>query len=147
MLFRSEVGVDVPNATVMVVEDADKFGLSQLHQLRGRVGRGTLPGEMHLIGVTQNPTSKARLDAMVSTEDGFTLAEFDLAQRREGDILGNRQSGTTTLKLVNIMRDGKVIEAAHADADRILAEIEQGTDKACQYKVLMQEVETVFQKS
>ncbi len=136
-----EVGVDVPNATVMIVHDADKFGLSQLHQLRGRVGRGTLPGEIHLIGVTQNPVSKARLDAMAATEDGFKLAEFDLAQRREGDILGNRQSGTSILKLVNIMRDGNVIEVAHADADMILADIDENPDQAWRYDALMQEVE------
>ncbi len=95
-----EVGVDVPNATVMIVEDADRFGLSQLHQLRGRVGRGEKPGEVYLV-------SASRTDA---------------ALRREGDILGNRQHGASALKLVNVVRDGKVIEAAHADARALLEE-------------------------
>ena len=137
-----EVGVDVPNATVMIIEDADKFGLSQLHQLRGRVGRGTLPGEIYLIGVTGNPQSAERLHAMEETEDGFALAEFDLALRREGDILGNRQSGASTLKLVNIMRDGAIIEAAHADASDLIADTDFWITK--QGKVLRQEVEAVF---
>jgi ATP-dependent DNA helicase RecG len=117
-----EVGVDVPNATVMIVEDADRFGLSQLHQLRGRVGRGTLPGEVHLISGTRNPAALERLAAMERTDDGFELATYDLALRREGDILGNRQHGASVLKLVNVVRDGKMIEAAHDDARAILAE-------------------------
>ncbi len=117
-----EVGVDVPNATVMVVEDADRFGLAQLHQLRGRVGRGTKPGEVYLIGATSNPVSAQRLEAMASTEDGFKLAEFDLGLRREGDILGNRQSGASALKLVNVARDGAIIEAAHDDALELMAD-------------------------
>ena len=117
-----EVGIDVPNATVMVVEDADRFGLAQLHQLRGRVGRGTLPGEMHLISASKSPVALERLRAMESTEDGFELSSYDLSLRREGDILGNRQHGASGLKLVNIVRDGKMIEAAHDDARRILDE-------------------------
>lgn len=111
-----EVGVDVPNATVMIVEDADKFGLSQLHQLRGRVGRGEKPGFMCLISATGDKAACERLSAMEKTEDGFKLAEYDLSLRREGDILGNRQHGASVLKLVNVVRDGAVIEAAHADA-------------------------------
>ncbi|MBO4352741.1 MAG: ATP-dependent DNA helicase RecG, partial [Eggerthellaceae bacterium] len=117
-----EVGIDVPEATVMIVEDADRFGLSQLHQLRGRVGRGTLPGEVHLISGTRNPTALERLAAMERTDDGFELATYDLSLRREGDILGNRQHGASVLKLVNVVRDGKMIEAAHADARAILEE-------------------------
>ena len=117
-----EVGIDVPEATVMIVEDADRFGLSQLHQLRGRVGRGTLPGEVHLISGTRNPAALERLAAMERTDDGFELATYDLSLRREGDILGNRQHGASVLKLVNVVRDGKMIEAAHEDARAILAE-------------------------
>ena len=117
-----EVGVDVEKATVMIVEDADRFGLAQLHQLRGRVGRGSLPGQMHLVSSTRSPVAIERLAAMERTDDGFELAEYDLSLRREGDILGNRQHGASALKLVNIMRDGKIIEAAHADALDILAE-------------------------
>ena len=115
-----EVGVDVPNATVMVIEDADRFGLAQLHQLRGRVGRGDVPGEVCLISGTRVPLAIRRLQAMEQIQDGFRLSEYDLSLRREGDILGNRQHGASTLKLVNIMRDRAIIEAAHADAARML---------------------------
>ena len=117
-----EVGVDVPMATVMIVEDADRFGLAQLHQLRGRVGRGDLPGRIHLVSSTKSPAAIERLSAMEKTDDGFELAEYDLSLRREGDILGNRQHVASGLKLVNIMRDGKVIEAARQDAFAILDE-------------------------
>jgi ATP-dependent DNA helicase RecG len=116
-----EVGVDVPNATVMVIEDADRFGLAQLHQLRGRVGRGEHPGHVALISASKAPTALERLAAMERTEDGFELAEYDLSLRREGDILGNRQHGASVLKLVNVVRDAAIIEAAHDDARDILA--------------------------
>lgn len=115
-----EVGVDVPNATVMIVEDADRFGLAQLHQLRGRVGRGSLPGQVFLISDSRAPVALRRLQAMERTQDGFELSEYDLSLRREGDILGNRQHGASTLKLVNIMRDRGMIEAAHDDAAALL---------------------------
>ncbi len=117
-----EVGVNVPNATVMIIEDADRFGLAQLHQLRGRVGRGTIKGEVHLVSSSKAPVALERLKAMEHTDDGFELSAYDLSLRREGDILGNRQHGASGLKLVNIMRDGAVIEAAHEDARRILDE-------------------------
>lgn len=117
-----EVGVDVPNATVMIIEDADRFGLSQLHQLRGRVGRGEKPGEVYLISASRIDAALKRLGAMEITDDGYELAAYDLSLRREGDILGNRQHGASALKLVNIARDGKVIEAAHADARTLLQE-------------------------
>ena len=117
-----EVGVDVPNATVMIVEDADRFGLSQLHQLRGRVGRGRLSAQVHLVSASKSDAALTRLAAMERTDDGFELANYDLSLRREGDILGNRQHGASGLKLVNVVRDGKVIEAAHADAAAIMEE-------------------------
>lgn len=117
-----EVGVDVPNATVMIVEDADRFGLSQLHQLRGRVGRGSKPAEVHLISASKSDAALTRLAAMERTDDGFELASYDLSLRREGDILGNRQHGASGLKLVNVVRDGAVIEAAHGDAAAIMEE-------------------------
>ena len=117
-----EVGVDVPNATVMIVEDADRFGLAQLHQLRGRVGRGEKPAEVHLVSASKSEAALARLAAMERTDDGFELASFDLSLRREGDILGNRQHGASALKLVNVVRDGKIVEAAHADALALLEE-------------------------
>lgn len=116
-----EVGVDVPNATVMIVEDADRFGLAQLHQLRGRVGRGAKPGEVCLISGSRVPLAMRRLSAMERIQDGFELSEYDLSLRREGDILGNRQHGASELKLVNIVRDRAMIEAAHADAEEMLA--------------------------
>lgn len=113
-----EVGVDVPNATVMIIEDADRFGLAQLHQLRGRVGRGSLPGQVFLVSRSKAPAALERLALLEQVNDGFLLSEQDLAMRREGDILGDRQHGASRLKLVNVMRDANVIEAAYADACR-----------------------------
>ena len=115
-----EVGVDVPNATVMIIEDADRFGLAQLHQLRGRVGRGEKPGEVFLITRSKAPTALERLRAMETTEAGFELSEIDLAQRKEGDIFGARQHGSAPLRLVNVIRDRAVIEAAWRDAHAII---------------------------
>lgn len=115
-----EVGVDVPNATVMIIEDADRFGLAQLHQLRGRVGRGEKPGKVFLISRSKAPDSLARLSMMESTEDGYALSEYDLSLRREGDIFGDRQHGASTLKLVNVIRDKNIIETAHTDAHELL---------------------------
>ncbi|BCB87548.1 ATP-dependent DNA helicase RecG [Phytohabitans suffuscus] len=113
-----EVGVNVPNATVMVVLDAERFGVSQLHQLRGRVGRGSAPGLCLL--VTEAPEGTAareRLDAVASTTDGFRLAEIDLEQRREGDVLGATQSGRRShLRLLSLLRDAKLINEARIEA-------------------------------
>jgi ATP-dependent DNA helicase RecG len=113
-----EVGVDVPNATVMIVLDADRFGVSQLHQLRGRVGRGTAPGLCLL--VTEAPEAspaRERLDAVASTTDGFKLAELDLEQRREGDVLGASQSGRRShLRLLSLLRDSTLIGQAREEA-------------------------------
>ena len=117
-----EVGVDVPNATVMVIMDADRFGVSQLHQLRGRVGRGTSPGLCLL--VTEMPLespARARLEAVAATLDGFELARIDLEQRREGDVLGAHQSGSRShLRLLKVLRDEDMIESARQDASAIL---------------------------
>ena len=115
-----EVGIDVPNATVMIIDSADRFGLSQLHQLRGRVGRGSKPGEVFLISSSTSEVAMKRLAAMTTTDDGFELATYDLSLRREGDILGNRQHGASTLKLVNVVRDAAVVETAHKDARAII---------------------------
>jgi ATP-dependent DNA helicase RecG len=111
-----EVGVDVSNATIMIVEDADRFGLAQLHQLRGRVGRGEKPGQVFLITRSKAPSALERLQAMEVTEDGFELSEIDLSQRKEGDVFGARQHGASPLRLVNVIRDSAVIEAAYHDA-------------------------------
>ncbi len=115
-----EVGIDVPNAVVMIVEDADRFGLSQLHQLRGRVGRGEYPAQTFLISGSRSDISKQRLSIMEQSSNGFEIAEHDLALRREGDILGNRQHGASSLKLVHIMQDKALISAAHDDAKAII---------------------------
>lgn len=117
-----EVGVDVPEATVMVVMDAERFGVSQLHQLRGRVGRGGLPG-LCLLVTNSRPggASMERLDAVAATTDGFRLAELDLVQRREGDVLGDAQSGALSqLRLLSVVDDGAVIEIARRHAEEIL---------------------------
>ena len=117
-----EVGVDVPNATLMIIMDADRFGVSQLHQLRGRVGRGTSPGLCLL--VTRTPAdspSRVRLEAVASTNDGFELSRIDLEQRREGDVLGANQSGSRShLRLLRVLRDESMIEQAREDASTIL---------------------------
>ncbi|WP_227980777.1 ATP-dependent DNA helicase RecG [Nocardia spumae] len=109
-----EVGVDVPNATIMVIVDADRFGVSQLHQLRGRVGRGKHPGLCLLITETSPMgTAMARLESVAATLDGFELSVLDLRQRREGDVLGSAQSGTArSLKLLSLLDDLEVITAA-----------------------------------
>ncbi len=117
-----EVGVDVPNASIMVIMDADRFGVSQLHQLRGRVGRGSVPGLCLLVSNTASGTpAMARLEAVASTTDGFELSRLDLEQRREGDVLGSAQSGATShLRLLRVIRDEEVIMRARTVAEQIL---------------------------
>ncbi|HEU0286923.1 MAG TPA: ATP-dependent DNA helicase RecG [Nocardioidaceae bacterium] len=114
-----EVGVDVPNATVMVVMDAERFGLSQLHQLRGRVGRGDHAGLCLLVTDSEEGTPpRERLDAVAETSDGFALSELDLQTRHEGDVLGVSQSGRrSSLQLLSVLKHRKVIEAARIDAE------------------------------
>ena len=113
-----EVGVDVPNATMMVIMDAERFGMSQLHQLRGRVGRGSAPGICLLVSEAPAGTiGRTRLDAVAATTDGFRLAEADLELRREGNVLGTSQAGrSTALKQLSLLRDRPVIEMARADS-------------------------------
>ena len=113
-----EVGVDVPNASMMVVWDADRFGISQLHQLRGRIGRGGLPGVCLLVSAAEpEAESWQRLAAVASTRDGFVLAELDLAQRREGDVLGASQSGgRSTLRLLRVLEHADIIDSARTIA-------------------------------
>jgi ATP-dependent DNA helicase RecG len=116
-----EVGVDVANATVMVIMDADRFGISQLHQLRGRVGRGASPGLCLLVTETESGQVQQRLDAVAATNDGFSLARLDLEQRREGDVLGAAQSGAKSqLRLLRLLRDEDLIVAAREDAFAIV---------------------------
>jgi ATP-dependent DNA helicase RecG len=118
-----EVGIDVPTATMMVILDADRFGISQLHQLRGRVGRGGLPGLCLLF--TDAPAgspARQRLDAVAATTDGFALANADLELRREGDVLGAVQSGRrSSLRLLEVLQDAELIDTARQEANRIIA--------------------------
>jgi ATP-dependent DNA helicase RecG len=118
-----EVGVDVANATIMVIMDADRFGVSQLHQLRGRVGRGTSPGLCLLVtnAIAETP-ARERLEAVAGTVDGFELSRIDLEQRREGDVLGASQSGTQShLRLLRVLRDEELIEKARTAAQDLIA--------------------------
>jgi ATP-dependent DNA helicase RecG len=107
-----EVGVDVPNATVMVILDADRFGIAQLHQLRGRVGRGSERSWCYLVSQSEAPEPEARLGALVGSTDGFALAEVDLDLRGEGTIMGERQKGRSDLKLASLRRDREWVEKA-----------------------------------
>jgi ATP-dependent DNA helicase RecG len=115
-----EVGVDVPNATAMVVLDADRFGIAQLHQLRGRVGRGTERSWCYLVSRSDTPEAEARLGALVETTDGFALAEVDLELRGEGTIMGERQKGRSDLKLASLRRDRDWVERAREVAFAIV---------------------------
>ncbi|MEU6711813.1 ATP-dependent DNA helicase RecG [Nonomuraea sp. NPDC046802] len=119
-----EVGVDVPNSSVMIIMDADRFGVSQLHQLRGRVGRGGLPGLCLLVSdFAEGTPARARLDAVAATLDGFELSRVDLEQRREGDVLGAAQSGKrSSLKLLQLLRDEDVIATAREEAAALLSQ-------------------------
>jgi ATP-dependent DNA helicase RecG len=115
-----EVGVDVPNATVMVILDADRFGIAQLHQLRGRVGRGAHASTCWLVGAGITPDGQARLEAMVRTTDGFELAEVDLDLRGEGTLMGERQKGKNDLKLASLRRDREWVEKARTVAFELI---------------------------
>ncbi|WP_371499393.1 ATP-dependent DNA helicase RecG [Kitasatospora sp. NBC_00374] len=119
-----EVGVNVPNSTVMVIMDADRFGVSQLHQLRGRVGRGSAAGLCLLVSdMPAGSSARARLDAVAGTLDGFELSRIDLEQRREGDVLGQAQSGVkSSLKVLSVLEDEDVIATAREEATALVAE-------------------------
>jgi len=134
-----EVGVDVPNASMMVIMDADRFGVSQLHQLRGRIGRGLIPGLCLLVSsAPEDSQSMQRLTAVASTLDGFELARIDLEQRKEGDVLGRTQSGGKShLRLLKVLRDEELIEKARQVASSILSE---GSNLS-NYPMLKDEVE------
>ena len=119
-----EVGVDVSNASVMVINDADRFGISQLHQLRGRIGRGAHPGVCLLLTTaSEESASRERLNAVAATRDGFALAEVDLEQRREGDVLGASQSGSrSSLKLLSVLKNADLIAQARILAEQCLVQ-------------------------
>ena len=112
-----EVGIDIPNATVMVVEHAERFGLSQLHQLRGRVGRGSAPGHCLLVNRgTGGALAAERLRVMANEHDGFKIAEADLRLRGPGEMLGTRQSGLADFHFANLARDGQLLAEARKEA-------------------------------
>ena len=142
-----EVGVDVPNATVMVIEDADRFGIAQLHQLRGRVGRGAAVSYCFLLGEGTTPEGEQRLQAMERTTDGFELAEVDLELRGEGTILGTRQKGHSDLKLASLRRDKDLVTTARqvafdiVDTDPTLADHDVLADEV---QLLVDEEEADF---
>ena len=117
-----EVGLDVPNATIMVIEHPERFGLAQLHQLRGRIGRGTDPATCVVVSDAPEETARARLNAFVQTTDGFQLAEQDLQLRGPGTLLGRQQHGWVRLRTANLLRDRDILPQARAAADALIAE-------------------------
>jgi ATP-dependent DNA helicase RecG len=117
-----EVGVDVPNANLMTIENGERFGLAQLHQLRGRIGRGSYPGYVCIFtGTTATVEARQRLAALAATSDGFELAEIDFQLRGPGDLFGTSQHGLPPLRIADLLRDGEIAEQARADARRLLA--------------------------
>ncbi|MEG2770223.1 MAG: ATP-dependent DNA helicase RecG, partial [Oscillospiraceae bacterium] len=115
-----EVGVDVPNATVMVIENAERYGVSSLHQLRGRVGRGNDESFCVLVSDSKSETAKERLNLLCKTHDGFKLAEYDMKTRGVGDFFGNRQHGLPTLKVANLLTDTQILYITQTEANKIL---------------------------
>ena len=120
-----EVGIDIPNLTVMVIENANRFGLAQLHQLRGRVGRGAFPGYVGIFADPKTEDARQRLEAFVSTRDGFVLAERDFELRGPGDLFGTQQHGLPPLRVADIRRDGDLFDLAR-EAARKLVELDPG---------------------
>jgi len=117
-----EVGIDVPNANIIVIENAECFGLSQLHQLRGRTGRGKEKSYCILISDAEGENASRRFDIMKKTNDGFKIAEEDLNIRGPGDFFGSRQSGLPSMRIADLMTDSKIMYAAGRDAKKILEE-------------------------
>ena len=116
-----EVGVDVPNATVMVIEQAERFGLAQLHQLRGRVGRGAEQSYCILVTGKMSDTGRERIRTLVESSDGFYIAEMDMKLRGPGEFFGTRQSGLPALQIGNILRDADILEIARNEAAAFVA--------------------------
>ncbi|MBN2241600.1 MAG: ATP-dependent DNA helicase RecG [Acidobacteria bacterium] len=127
-----EVGVDVANATLMIIEHAERFGLAQLHQLRGRVGRGSAKSTCVLVGhAGDNPEIRRRLEIMCETNDGFRISEADLELRGPGEVMGTRQSGVPALQFADIVRDRRALEIASVEADRFLQLLQIRPDREC----------------
>ncbi len=138
-----EVGVDVPNATIIVIENADRFGLSQLHQLRGRVGRGSHQSYCVLIAGTVTDESRQRLEIMTKTSDGFVISEYDLKMRGAGDFFGNRQHGLPDLKIADIAADRELL----ADCQRAAKTLIEKSPDLSEYPLLKAEVERLFEQN
>ena len=115
-----EVGVDVPNASVMTIENAERFGLAQLHQLRGRVGRGQHPGFVCVYSPSDSADARQRLEAFASTTDGFELAEIDFQLRGPGDLFGTKQHGLPRLRVADLQSDMEILQQARGDAKALL---------------------------
>ena len=137
-----EVGVDVPNANVMVIENAERFGLAQLHQLRGRVGRGTTQAHCFLISEPKTDEGKRRMQVMVKSTDGFVIAEEDLLLRGAGEVLGTRQHGLPDLKIADLVHDVKILEQSRMLAGEIT---EIGLEQP-QYELLRKKAEAIYQR-
>ena len=140
-----EVGVDVPNATVMVIENAERYGLSALHQLRGRVGRGAAESWCFLVSDNQSENVQKRLKFLCSTTDGFVVAQYDLETRGPGDFFGSRQHGLPTLQIADLMNDTRTLHAAQAEAVAMLAE--DPLLEAPEHALLEQQVQQMFEKA
>ena len=120
-----EVGVDVANANLMVIYNADRFGLSQLHQLRGRVGRSSKQGYCFLLSDSKNQASIDRVKFLETTSDGFAISNYDLKLRGPGEVLGHKQSGLPTFTIANIFEDHDILMRAHEDAGDIIGQLER----------------------
>ncbi|MBE6925949.1 MAG: ATP-dependent DNA helicase RecG [Ruminococcaceae bacterium] len=140
-----EVGVDVPNATLMVIEDADRFGLSQLHQLRGRVGRGSAKSNCILVSQNKNPETLARLRALCNTNDGFKIAEEDLRLRGPGDFFGSRQSGLPVFRVANLACDLKTLKEAQMASAQWIEKM--GTENTSEGEALRRRIGEMFRRS
>ena len=115
-----EVGIDVPNALIMLIENAERFGLSQLHQLRGRIGRGEYKSDCILISDSNSPDTQKRLEVIKESSDGFKIADYDLELRGPGDFLGNRQHGIPQLRIADIFADKQALLIAKREAAMVL---------------------------
>ena len=138
-----EVGVDVPNATIIMIENAECFGLSQLHQLRGRVGRGEFQSYCILVAGLLNDETRSRMKIMTETTDGFAISEYDLKMRGAGDFFGKRQHGLPEMKIADLAADRELLAQSQAAAKEITAE----SPDLSKYPLLKASVELMFEKA